>query len=71
MDMDNITEITRAKQYAQFEALKLMKVKDKRSLFLTLRSALDVTVDTFFPKYGITAGEFAVWQILAEYSRRV
>ena len=70
MQMDH-SEITRVKQHAQFDALKTMKVKDKRSLFLTLRSAEDVTPDTFFPKYGITAGEFAVWQILAEYSRRV
>jgi hypothetical protein len=31
-----------------------------------MRKCPNLTHDTFFPTYGITAGEFAIWQILSE-----
>ena len=43
-----------------------LRVKDKRHLFHVMRKTNDLTCDTFFPSYGITAGECAVWQILSE-----
>lgn len=48
-----------------------LRVKDKRHLFHIMRkSTKSLSHDTFFPTYGITAGEFAIWQILSE-SRKV
>jgi hypothetical protein len=44
-----------------------LRVKEKRQLFHIMRrhsSILDH--NSFFPLYGITAGEFAVWQVLSE-----
>jgi len=46
-----------------------LRVKDKRLLFNLMRQP-GVDENTFFPKYGITAGEFAVWHILADTARR-
>ena len=43
-----------------------LRVKDKRHLFYIMRKSCDLCHDTFFPHYGITAGEFAIWQILSE-----
>lgn len=44
-----------------------LRVKDKRQLFHIMRKNLDTLHhNSFFPAYGITAGEFAVWQILME-----
>ena len=31
-----------------------------------MRKSEHLTHDTFFPSYGITAGEFAIWQIPSE-----
>lgn len=44
-----------------------LRVKDKRCIYLLMRtSSDDLNVDTFFPHYGFTAGEFAVGQVLCE-----
>ncbi len=40
-------------------------IKDKRRLFFHMRKD-DVDEHSFFPKYGFTAGEFAVYQKLTE-----
>ena len=44
-----------------------LRVRDKRHIFHIMRKHFD-TLDhnSFFPQYGITAGEFAVWQVLSE-----
>jgi len=53
------------------EAISHLRVKDKRAIFLLMRTAADqLTVDTFFPLQGFTAGEFAVGQVLAENNRK-
>ncbi len=47
--------------------IESLRVKEKRQIFHIMRrnhSILDH--NTFFPLYGITAGEFAVWQVLSE-----
>jgi len=43
-----------------------LRVKDKRHMFHVMRKESNLSHDTFFPYYGITAGEFAIWQILSE-----
>ena len=43
-----------------------LRVRDKRQLFHIMRKSSQLCQDTFFPTYGITAGEFAIWQILSE-----
>ena len=47
-----------------------LRVKEKRQLFHIMRrhdSILDH--NSFFPQYGITAGEFATWQVLSEHRK--
>lgn len=47
--------------------VEALRVKEKRQLFHIMRrhsSTLDH--NSFFPQYGITAGEFAIWQVLSE-----
>jgi len=56
---------------AMRDAIAHLRVRDKRSIFLLMRTAADqLTVDTFFPAYGFTAGEFAVGQVLSENNRK-
>lgn len=44
-----------------------LKVREKRHIFHIMRKHIDtLTHDSFFPQYGITAGEFATWQVLSE-----
>ena len=43
-----------------------LRVKDKRHLFHIMRKSSMLSHDTFFPNYGIFAGEFAIWQILSD-----
>ena len=63
---DFITSPTWKKYIVLSKVIENLRVRDKRLLFYIIRSAEYVDHNTFFPKYGFTAGEFAVWQILNE-----
>lgn len=72
---NNLTPEDLAATYRKFQAMRdsiaRLRVRDKRSLFLLMRMAADnLSVDTFFPTYGFTAGEFAVGQVLSENNRK-
>ena len=59
------------KKYIVIEhTVNTMRVRDKRFLFLCMRTHDHVNFDTFFPHYGITAGEFATWQVLGDSTRK-
>ena len=63
-------QATIAKYQSQWEHVRNMRVRDKRQLFYILRTVQNISPNTFFPVYGLTAGEFAVWQILTEYTKK-
>ena len=47
--------------------IERLRVKEKRQIFHIMRSSTDVLDEnTFFPQFGITAGEFSIWQVLSE-----
>lgn len=52
------------------KAIDRLRVRDKRHIFQMIRTYDKVTHDTFFPQYGFTAGEFSVWQVLADSNRK-
>ena len=53
------------------DVIKDFSVKDKRRVFSDMRAAkVPITVDTFFPRYGFTSGEFSTWTILTEGGRK-
>ena len=70
MDTEALWTATKEKYMSQFEFVRLMRVRDKRSLFAILRKCGTVTPDTFLPSYGLHCGEFACFQLLAEHTRR-
>jgi len=41
-----------------------LSIRDRRLIFHTARSCGDVSPDLFFPAYGFTFAEFAVWHTL-------
>lgn len=47
-----------------------LRVRDKRNIFHLMRECEHITADTFFPEYGITAGDFATWYVLKDSRRR-
>lgn len=47
-----------------------LSIKAKRRLFRLMRETKDMHVGTFFPLYGLTAGDFSTWYILSGTTRR-
>ncbi len=46
-------------------AIGTMQVRDKRCIYNSMRRAPPMTVDSFLPVYGVTVGEFSVFNVLA------
>ena len=46
-----------------------LMVRDKRQIYVSMRSG-HVTSSSFFPRFSMSAADFAVWQILSETPRR-
>lgn len=51
-------------------AIASLRVRDKRLLFVLMRNCDSLSVNTFFPWQGFTAGEFAVGHILTDHVRK-
>lgn len=47
-----------------------LTVRDRRHIFQLVRRTEDVSPDVFFPAYGFTLSEFAVWHILGDTRRK-
>ena len=47
-----------------------LSIKEKRRFFKIMRESENVDTDTFFPFYGLTAGEFSTWYVLSGAQRR-
>ena len=63
-------DATKRKYEATFSFVKGLQVKDKRNLFTVLRTHESIDVDTFLPTFGLHVGDFTLFQILTESSRR-
>ena len=65
------TFATHRKNMVCHDVIKDFSVKDKRRVFSDMRScSIPVSVNTFFPRYGFTSGEFSTWTILTENNRK-
>jgi len=47
-----------------------LRIKDKRHIFTLMENHVALTHNTFFPHYGIRAGEFAVHYILGDNTQK-
>ena len=64
-------EATYKKNIVFHDVIKDFSVKDKRRVFSDMRAAVvPISVNTFFPRYGFTSGEFSTWTILTESGRK-
>ena len=41
-----------------------LSMRDRRALYQIVRNSGSVNADLFFPQYGFTLSEFAVWNVL-------
>ena len=64
------TEPTYRKTLVLQSFIDNLSIKSKRRLFKLMRESNDVSVGTFFPAYGLTAGEFSTWYVLGGAPRR-
>lgn len=64
--MESVKSVIYQKYKFLGEYIEQLKIKDKRYLFMLMRNKENIDTNCFFPAYGFTAGEFAVWQILQE-----
>ena len=55
---------TTAKYSMIQDTIKDLRVKDIRHLFMLMRKAPQVDANHFFPKYGLTCGEFTTGYVL-------
>jgi len=69
-ETDCLHGATKQKYHSFFAHVHNMKVRQKRQVFSVLRNTQELSSDTFLPAYGLFCGEFAAFQILAEYSRK-
>ena len=51
-------------------AIATLSVRDRRNLFQLIRNESAPTPDLFFPQYGFSLSEFAVWHILNDKRRK-
>ena len=68
--MDSFNILTWKKYIVQYRFVENLRVKDKRHIFYIMRNSTNISNDTYFPNYGLTAGEFALWQVLSENIRK-
>jgi hypothetical protein len=47
-----------------------LAMKDRRHIFSLVRQTADASPDLFFPGYGFTLSEFAVWHIIGDSRRK-
>ena len=65
------TYATYRKNVVFHDVIKDFSVKDKRRVFSDMRNAgIPISVNTFFPRYGFTSGEFSAWTIVTEGGRK-
>lgn len=62
--------ITWKKYVCMKRYVERMRVKEKRQIFQIIRSHPDCHHDSFLPDFGLTAGEFCIWQVLSENMRK-
>jgi hypothetical protein len=51
-------------------AIAGLSVRDRRAIFQLVRRVEAPTSDLFFPEYGFTLGEFAVWSVLGDRKKK-
>ena len=49
--------------------VRTLMVRDKRQIYMSMRCG-HVSPNSFFPRFGMSASDFTVWQILIEKPRR-
>ena len=64
-----ITFPTWKKYIVLSRTIENLRVRDKRHIFYVMRNMTSLSHNTFFPAYGFTAGEFAMWQVLSDTRR--
>jgi hypothetical protein len=65
------SEATYHKNNVFYDVIKEFSIKDKRRLFAQMKNSdLLIEVDTFFPHYGFTCGEFSTWALITERNKK-
>ena len=68
--VDDKEYITWKKYVCMQRYVERMRVKDKRQIFHIIRNTPQCNHDSFLPDFGLTAGEFCIWQVLSENMRK-
>ena len=63
-------EATYKKNDIFYNVVKDFSIKDKRRLFAEMKNCENINVNTFFPRYAFTVGEFALWTLLTERNKK-
>ena len=69
-ERDLLTYPTWERYTALARIISNLSVRDRRQIFQLMRRAESLTPDLFFPGYGFTLSEFAVWHVLGDTRRK-
>lgn len=71
MQRDLITYPTWERYTVLSHAIANLSVRDRRSVFMMARMyGANASGDLFFPQFGFTLSEFAVWYVLGDRRRK-
>jgi hypothetical protein len=66
----NINIPTYHKYQVMYDVIDNLRIKHKRRVFLLMRECETLSINSFFPHFGFTAGEFATWHLLTDNIRK-
>ena len=69
MERDLLTYPTWERYTVLAHIIAHLPVRDRRQIFQHVRRFDPPSADIFFPEYGFTLSEFAVWHILSDVRR--
>lgn len=70
LERDLLTYPTWERYSVLSKVISTLSIRDRRQIFLLARSHVNPCPDLFFPRYGFTLSEFAVWYLLADTRRK-
>lgn len=68
MERDLLTYPTWERYTVLSNAITNLSIKERRHIFQAIRKE-EASQDSFFPAYGFTLSEFAVWHVLGDSKR--
>ena len=65
-----IFDATKEKHRMLYQMASSLQIKDKRVLYNLMRNCEKLSPETFLPVYGMTFGEFCIYQVISNSKKK-